>query len=154
MSPRSRGTLNRHCNVPILRSPIEDRARALSYGVGVLWSIAFLAFTPSFYTELIDRWLLTGWGVVALVGCLMCLIGAITRIDFKLELPGIYLIQVSSLLYFTAQFGFFAPGSMFDPVDRIAAALYIVWHSSLFWPRWWRLAADRKRVHAVAKATL
>lgn len=127
----------------------EDWARLASYIIALIWGISFLTVPPSSYHDLLSSTILIGWMSCTVIGAVMAIIGVVTGIDIKLELPGIYLILVGPLLYYMAQI-YFAIGHF---QDRFALSMFVLWHLSLMLPRIVGLEAAARRGKRAKKAS-
>ena len=135
----------------LARSPkpmVEDYLRAVGYLNVMAWAVLFFFFPPAaFLSELavISRLL---WLLVAFVGGGMAFIGAIKRIDIKLEFPGILLAVVGPVFYTLSQFYLvvYPPATDVIPGQRIALVAYALLGVTLLLPRAVSLLVEKNRL--------
>lgn len=139
------------------RSTVEDKLRAVGYISLTTWSVVYFFFPPVSSLEAVD-WVLRGtWMLVTFIAGLMMVIGALKRIDLKLEFPGLLLaILATSAFSFTQLYFAVTPDPAFgNPESRYALVIYSGLPPLLFLPRavsLWIEAHRLKKVNREAQA--
>ncbi len=122
----------------------------------LLWAILFFIFPADTYTDALDLFSRIMWMGACGVGATAAAVGAFLRVDLKLELPGLAVMFIGPLFYFTAQMWFIyfldAPPHD-DVVGRIPLAVYAILPVFLCLPRVYSLGKEIRRTRArVAEA--
>lgn len=133
------------------RPQVEDYLRALGYLNLMVWTVVFYLFPPSAFLSQLAELSRLLWLSVAFVGAGMALVGAVMRIDLKLEFPGILLAMIGPLFYALSQFYL----SIF-PVDvpgdqRVALAVYALLGITMQLPRLIGLLTEKNRLKGLNK---
>lgn len=132
----------------------EDLLRALGYGALALWSIVFLIYPPVAFQTALAGFTLTFWHGIALAGSVAALLGSLTRIDLKLEYPGIIILLIGPVFYTLSQVYYIAfniePGS----TSRYALAVYAIVPAILLTPRLFGLYSETRRAKAAHSSAL
>jgi hypothetical protein len=137
-----------------LRPTGEDILRAVAYLSLTAWGILFLMFPPVAYLDTTDLYTRIAWMGVGIVGSLMAASGALTRIDIKLELPGVLLTLIAPLFYSAAQVYFLlTPTPGVDPTSRIALSVYAITPFLLMLPRAFGLYSESQRLKRINRAS-
>lgn len=140
-----------------LRPTIEDVARAAGYAVMMCWSVFFVVFPPAAFAESLDLLPRITWMSVTFVGAFACFLGAILRIDIKLELPGLLVAYVGPVFYFASQL-FYAVGAdptvVADPSQRYALVVYAILPAVLLLPRTISLFREARRLKRINEEAL
>lgn len=127
----------------------EDTLRALGYAAIMLWSVLFLFFPTPVFEEALGFSSLFVWMAVTLMGSTAAFFGAVTRIDLKMEFPGVMVLMVGPALYFVSQFYFVAVPSTGDTADRTALVVYAIIPALLLLPRAYTLFTESRRLHRI-----
>ncbi len=137
------------------RPTFEDYFRALAYLGFFLWAVAFLVFPPVAYQGVIDVSSRLLWLGACGVGAATACVGAATRLDLKVELPGLIFMGVGPLIYFSAQIYYLIhPPVGTDPNARVALSVYAILPLLLCLPRIYALYSEarrQKRIHGGTK---
>lgn len=130
-----------------------DWARAISYALFAAWTVVFALYPPvAFETELGTIYRLV-WMGVTLLGALASLAGSLSRVDIKLELPGIAILVLGPLFYFVSQFYYVAVPSVAinDPTQRYALVIYALLPAALLAPRAIELICEAKKLRQISE---
>jgi len=144
---------------------LEDRLRAVGYVAATLWAAYFLIRPPVVYLDGLALGLLIIWMGTIIIGGLLALAGSVLAIDIKLEMPGLLLQAVGTLVYFGTQLFLFLvslepqPGVAPAAPGRDSLALFVLWHLTLLLPRTVSLIieareAKKKKRQALIRAIL
>lgn len=132
------------------RPHLGDLLRALAYGHIAIWSALYLfhpslqvAQTTADYTRLI-------WVGMSGLGALVAMIGSLSGLDVKMELPGILFAAIGPAFYSLINIYFFiippdVPGPPTDPYTRLALSALFVSISILILPRALELYSEALR---------
>jgi hypothetical protein len=119
-----------------LRPTGEDLLRALGYAVIMVWAALFYFFPPTAFVSSLDVLTRTLWMGITFLGAFVAFVGSITRIDLKLEFPGLLFAQIGPLLYFLSQIYYVMnPGPGDLPNSRVALIAYAILPGVLLLPR-------------------
>lgn len=134
-----------------LRPTVEDLARALGYLGIMAWAVLFAVFPPNAFVtalEVVPRIL---WMSVTFIGALAAFLGALLRIDIKMELPGLMVTHVGPLFYFASQLFYvmFPMSSASDPAQRYALVVYALLPGLLLLPRTVSLFREARRLKKI-----
>lgn len=130
----------------------EDILRSVGYFNLMAWAVLFTMFPPSAFLSEIAYVSRTIWLTVAFVGAGMAFAGALTRIDIKLEYPGLLLCMVGPFFYFVSQFYLSAvPPEGVDPTQRYALVAYALLPATLLLPRTVSLLVEKNRLKGLTK---
>lgn len=130
------------------RPTVEDYLRSLGYLNIMAWSALFYVFPPvAFITETAEFSRLL-WLSMAFVGGAMALVGALKRIDLKLEFPGLILAMVGPAFYALSQFYLAIFPAVTDtiPGQRTALVAYAFLGVTLLLPRVVSLLREKNRL--------
>lgn len=135
------------------RPLLEDYLRALGYLNMMVWSVLFFCFPPTaFLSELagVSRFL---WLFIAFVGAGMALVGALARIDIKLEFPGLLLAMIGPSFYALSQFYLLSFPTATDIVSaqRVSLVAYALLGVTLLLPRAVSLLVEKNRLKELGK---
>jgi hypothetical protein len=135
------------------RPLVEDYLRSFGYLNLMAWSVLFFLFPPSAFLSGIAEISRLLWLSVAFVGAGMAFVGAIARIDIKLEFPGILLAIVGPAFYALSQLYLtvFPPESDALPGQRIALVAYAFLGVTLLLPRAISLLVEKNRLKDLGK---
>lgn len=124
---------------------VEDLMRALGYLFFLGWAVGFIILPPgTSVVNVLDSLTRVIWLSPVLFGSLAALIGALTRIDLKLEYPGIVFTLIGPIFYALVQVYFLiAPG---DPNPSLSSLLYTAIPGILLLPRAYGLHREAKRL--------
>lgn len=132
----------------------EDYLRALGYAAIMVWAVAFMIFPPTAFVNGLDFATRAFWMAATFTGSTLALLGAILRIDIKLELPGLAFTLVGPLLYFASQLFYLThppAGETFN--TRAALVIYAILPGILLLPRTYALYAEGRRLKKVVLDT-
>jgi hypothetical protein len=126
-------------STPTTRTPrpkVDDYLRALGYLNIMVWAVIFYSFPPVAFISEVAQYTRALWLGVAFIGGLTAFIGALTRIDLKVELPGILIATVGPVLYsFSQLYLSLNPLEGVDPTQRYGLAAYAFLGVTLLLPR-------------------
>lgn len=127
----------------------EDYVRALGYLTVMGWAVLFISFPPVSYLNTLDVLTRLLWMTITFAGASASFLGAMLRIDIKLEFPGLLFTLVGPLLYFAS-----ALYVTFIPVHgtgRVSAAfdIYTILPGILLLPRTVSLWLEAKRMKKI-----
>lgn len=131
-----------------------DYLRALGYLGIMLWAVAFMIFPPTAFVNGLDFATRLFWMMVTFTGSALALLGALLRIDIKMELPGLTFTLVGPLLYFASQIYYVShplPNETFS--TRAALVIYAILPGILLLPRTFELYAEGRRLKKVVLDT-
>lgn len=116
----------------------------------MVWAVLFMIFPP--FSFLSDLTLVTRsfWLIVTFIGATLAFLGAVTRIDIKLELPGLLITLIGPLFYFLGQLYYAIwpfPGD--PPNSRIAILAYALLPGLLLLPRTFALYWEARRLKRI-----
>lgn len=139
--------------IPVQRTrpTVEDYLRALAYLAFATWGVLFLVFPPVSYIDTVDLTTRLVWVGACILGSVAAFLGAVLRIDLKLELPGLAFILIGPLFYTAAQLWYIAhpPPTATDPNARIALAVYALLPLLLNLPRMYSLFNEAQKSSAL-----
>lgn len=148
------GTLVVIRNTGPLRPTFEDILRAIGYLTLVVWGVMFLCFPPDAYINTVDIASRLSWMGIGILGSSLAVVGSLTRIDIKLEFPGILLALIAPLFYSAAQVYFsIYPLVGTNPTSRFALAVYAIVPFFLMLPRAYALYAESRRLKRITVAS-
>lgn len=129
---------------------MEDVLRAVAYFVVLLWAVVFLVYPPEAYVSTLDVATRIFWMSVCGLGAAVAVLGAIFRLDLKVELPGLIFMGIGPLFYFAAQM-FYNLNPLPDtlPTARYALTFYALLPLMLTLPRMYGLYAESRRVKLI-----
>lgn len=127
------------------RLRVEDFLRSLGYLGLALWAVLYSLHPSEIVNVEVQPWVQILWLGISFTGAILAAVGCITKIDIKLELPGILFMMVGPLLYFIVNtwrvFTISAEGGE-HPAGLIALVVYALVPVLLLLPRVFRLYAD------------
>jgi hypothetical protein len=134
----------------------EDHLRAFAYSVFAIWAVVFVVWPPMSFASALDEITRILWMAITFSAAVIAVIGACKRIDFKLELPGLFFMLVGPVFYFISQlFYIFAPTVASGPPDqRISGAVYALLPTVLLLPRIIGLLREARRLKHVREQAL
>lgn len=141
----------------VARPTVEDVARAAGYFVMMLWTVFFVLFPPTAFAESLDLLPRITWMSVTFVGAFASLLGALLRIDIKLELPGLLVAYVGPVFYFASQLFYVVgadPSVIADPTQRYALVVYAILPAVLLLPRTISLFREARRLKRINEEAL
>jgi hypothetical protein len=119
-----------------IRPTLVDLVRATGYMIIIAWAILFLFYPPEAFVSSIDIVIRVFWMGVTIVGAGLAALGALTRIDLKLEFPGLLFALIGPLFYFASQaFYVTFPDPGVDQTGRVALIAYAILPGVLLLPR-------------------
>jgi hypothetical protein len=118
-----------------LRPTLVDIVRAVGYLVIIAWAVLFLFYPPEAFVSSIDIAIRVFWMGVTIVGAAIAALGAFTRIDLKLEFPGLLFALIGPLFYFASQAFYVAFPDGADQTGRVALIAYAILPGILLLPR-------------------
>ncbi len=77
--------------------------QACAYGAVGSWAVVFWLYPPTAFVAALDASTRVFWCLAVLTGALTGVIGLITRLDLKVELPGVLFMLLGPLAYATSQ---------------------------------------------------
>ena len=138
-----------------IRPDVEDYLRALGYFTIFLWALLFLNFPPTAFVSELDSWTRAFWLGITMLGSAAAFMGAITRIDIKLEFPGILITQIGPLFYFASQLYYVLfPTDVTGTNGRNALIVYAILPGVLLLPRTWHLYTESRRLKRLSQSPL
>jgi hypothetical protein len=136
------------------RPTFEDLLRGVAYLSLTLWGVLFLIYPPVAYVDSLDILTRLSWMGVGILGSTMAALGAFTRIDIKLELPGLLLTLIAPVFYWAAQVYFILhPTEGAPATSRVALAAYAIIPFFLMLPRVYALYAESQRLKRINSAS-
>lgn len=134
-----------------LRPTVEDLARAAGYAVIMVWAVAFALFPPNAFVTALEVVPRIVWMSVTFLGALAAFLGALLRIDIKMELPGLMVTHVGPLFYFVSQLFYvmFPLTTASDPAQRYALVVYALLPGVLLLPRTISLFREARRLKRI-----
>lgn len=134
---------------------LEDILRAAAYAAIMTWAVLFTIFPPSAYVDTTDVLTRGAWMLITFSGATLAFLGAIFRIDLKLELPGLVVTIIGPAFYFAAQIWYiYHPPVGSDPYARIALAAYALLPLLLILPRVAALYGESRRLKRINSSPL
>ena len=135
----------------VSRPSAEDAARALGYAVWAFWGVLYLIYPPPPVPEVLELSTRLSWMLPTIVGAVFAILGALTRIDIKLELPAIILAIPGPVFYGITQLWLiFHPEILQSPAEgRYAISVYAFLPTLLLLPRLLWLLRERKRLRRI-----
>ena len=132
---------------------MEDYLRALAYLGFVAWGVAFLIWPPVAYVDTVDLTTRLVWVGACILGATAAFLGAVLRIDLKLELPGLAFMLIGPLFYGAAQIWYILnpPITSTDPNARNALMVYAFLPLLLTLPRMYALYSEAQKSSALRK---
>lgn len=131
----------------------EDYLRALGYFTILVWAVLFMVFPPASAADSLEYSTRLGWLLASGAGAFVALLGALFRIDLKLELPGLLFSLIGPLMYFCTQAYYVAfPPEGDITNNRIALIAYAFLPFVLLLPRTYILLADSRRLKRINTA--
>lgn len=129
----------------------EDYLRALSYGVLAAWGVVYLFFPPASTLEALDTTLRYIWMTVTILGSVLAIVGALRRVDLKMELPGVAFAMLGPVFYFLTQVTFvIAPTESSGPPEtRFALMVYALLPVLFVLPRIVSLLTEARRLKKI-----
>lgn len=134
------------------RPQLEDYLRSVGYANFAVWAVLFFVVPPSAFVSELDLIFRLIWVSATFVGAVAALIGSLTRIDIKLEFPGLLLALIGPTFYTLSQFYLVVqppPGA--DPSQRIALTAYALFGVTLLLPRAVSLLVEKNRLKGLSK---
>jgi hypothetical protein len=130
------------------RPQVEDILRAAGYLTVFVWATLFMLFPPSAFVTELDGWTRSFWLSITMLGALAAAAGSFTRIDIKLEFPGILIAQIGPMFYFASQLYYVVfPSSVTGGANsRIALIAYAILPGVLLLPRTWHLYVESRKL--------
>ena len=129
------------------RPTVEDYLRALGYLNLMVWAVLFYAFTPASIGNELDDISRLLWLSVSFAGAAMAFLGAILRIDIKLEYPGILFALIGPVFYAISRIYLTVfPDSTPMPGEGIALISYAMLPITLLLPRLVSLLNEKNRL--------
>lgn len=83
--------------------PAEVKDYLFVYVWGILWFVAYLAFSPASTFLLLDRPIIALWCIAATVGAVIAIMGLFRRDYLLLERMGVTIMMVGPILYAVTQ---------------------------------------------------
>lgn len=132
------------------RPHIGDFLRAAAYTAIGNWALLYILFPPVSFVALATYTRLIWLGITAL-GALIATIGCLTRLDVKVELPGVLFMLVGPLFYTVVNLWFiFLPSPLSGPVlSRCGFACMTISIFFVLLPRAVDLYSDALRTRAL-----
>lgn len=141
----------RHARRPPRPRP-ADVARFFAYLALSAWSAAFILFPPVAFVSAIDYWTRVLWLSVTGLSAATAAIGAILRIDLRVELPALHVLLVGPGLYFLSQvYLVLDPPAAVNPTQRIALAFFVLYGTLAPIPRLIELREVRAQTKAAKR---
>lgn len=136
-----------------LRPTVEDYLRALAYLGFISWGVLFLIWPPVAYADTVDLTTRLAWVGTCILGASAAFLGAVLRIDLKLELPGLSFMLIGPLFYGAAQAWYIMnpPVTSTDPTARNALLVYAFLPLLLTLPRMYALYSEAQKSSALRK---
>lgn len=114
----------------------EDVLRAIGYFSILIWAIVFTLYTPADIAQQIPDYGKLVWLASTLLGAATACVGALTRIDLKMELPGIIFILPGPIWYCSLEVWFTVfPIAQTPPGGHIALSVFSLIPAILLLPR-------------------
>lgn len=129
----------------------EDRLRALSYASVGMWAVVFAIWPPAAFVAALDERTRLIWMAITFLGSVLATAGALSRIDIKLEMPGILVLLVGPIFY-TASQGYYA---LIPNVaaglgnQRYAISVYALVPVLMLLPRLYSLIVESRRLKRI-----
>lgn len=124
---------------------VEDFLRSVGYLGLALWT-ALYALNPSEIVDVeVQPWVQWLWLGISFLGAILAAVGCMTKIDIKLEFPGLLFMMVGPLLYFivnTYRVFTIAAQEQEQPSGLIALVVYALVPVLLLLPRIFRLYTE------------
>lgn len=124
---------------------VEDFLRSVGYLGLALWT-ALYALHPSEIVDVeVQPWVQWLWLGISFFGAILAAVGCMTKIDIKLEFPGLLFMMVGPLLYFivnTYRVFTIAAQEQEQPSGLIALVVYALVPVLLLLPRIFRLYTE------------
>lgn len=137
------------CSVK-LRPTLEDILRSLGYLTIMVWAVLFMFFPSPVFMFALDATVRQAWMAATIFGALVALTGSLTRIDLKMEFPGLLICMGGPVFYSVSQFYFIIfPASTDIPIDRNALAVYALLPAILLLPRTVGLFIEARRMKRI-----
>lgn len=124
---------------------VEDFLRSLGYLGLALWTVLYALHPSEIVNVEVQPWVQWLWLGISFLGAILAAIGCMTKIDIKLEFPGILFMIVGPLLYFivnTYRVFTIAAAEQEHPAGLIALVVYALVPVLLLLPRIFRLYTD------------
>lgn len=138
-----------------LRPSPEDFLRMLGYFALGAWAVLFAVFPATVFCRTLDLAVLYVWMSFTLLGALIASLGSLTRIDLKMEFPGLLVVVSGPIFYSICQIYFAVfPDSAGDDIDRTALIVYASIPAILLLPRIYSLRSESKRLQRINTARL
>ena len=133
----------------------DDYLRALAYFGLLCWSILFSIFNPIDINPDILPLTRVIWMGATMIGAFWACLGALVRIDLKMELPGLILAFVGPLFYYALQmFYIFHPIHPGDDISgRIPLSCYVLLPCLLMLPRMFGLISEARRLRKIVESS-
>lgn len=134
--------------------------QACAYAAIATWAVVFWVFPPAAFVTALDANTRIFWLLAVLVGATTALVGLITRIDLKVELPGIIFSIFGPLAYAMSQLYYVVypptPPPGFRPVnphDRYALIIYATIPIWFLMVRMWQLVRQARLAKGARRAS-
>lgn len=140
-------------NRRLLRPTGEDILRAVGYAAVFSWGLLFLIFPPLAYISELDFLTRLFWVGTCMLGAFTAFLGAIFRIDLKMELPGVAVMLFGPLVYTSATIWFILnpPPSTIDPTARFSFVVYAALPIFMTLPRMYSLYNETQRSKSIRR---
>ena len=131
-----------------LRPRREDYLRALGYFNFLVWSIVFFFVPPDIFLNELTAGSLALWMLITAIGSVLAMCGVLTRVDLKLELPGVLLMLVGPIFYTLSQvyLTVFPVAAEVGSTNRVALIIYALLGVTLLLPHTFALVAAKNRL--------
>lgn len=133
----------------------EDYLRSLGYLTIMVWAFLYLFFPTSTSVTSLEGPLRAFWMLITFCGASISLVGSLTRIDLKMELPGLLLTLIGPMFYFISQIYISSiPVDASRANDRTALIVYALLPGILLLPRTIALYIEARRLKRVNVSAL
>lgn len=120
--------------------------RALGYAAVGVWAVLFMLKPSSLYLDLLGAPTLYFWLSVVVLGATGATLGVVTRIDLKLEFPGLLVTQLAPIFFLVCQIYFLAhPELDTTLLQRQSSVVYAAIPGILLLPRTYELFVEVDR---------
>ena len=114
------------------------------------WAILFAVFPATVFSRTLDLAVLYAWMSFTLLGALISALGSLTRIDLKMEFPGLLVVVSGPIFYSICQIYFTVfPSAAGDNINRTALIVYAAIPAILLLPRIYSLRSESKRLRRI-----
>lgn len=132
--------------------------QAMAYGAIGSWAVVFWFYPPTAFVNALDAHTRIFWLLFVLLGAITAIIGLLTRMDLKVELPGIIFTMFGPLAYSMSQayyvlFPVPIPGSTVRLSDRYALIIYAMIPIYFLMVRLWQLTRQAKLAKRARRAS-